>query len=195
MNFASQVNIWGSTDAIRNWKFCMSSRSKNIGYRILILLNRHWRSCTMASQIRMKCFSSSIIIQYGHKRCLTSVLLYRPRSISKGFLLTFCINPFCTGVLNAVSAIFFKSSLNIIVNFLLKFVGFELNFLNFKHDTFSLSHLNLMAIGLTVTKPSANKCRSLCKLMSNSMHANLEQTNDGIAMKLRYRRQEWVSQS
>ena len=116
-------------------------------------------------------------------------------SFSVQNILTFCINPFCTGVLNAVSAIFFKSSLNIIVNFLLKFVGFELNFLNFKHDTFSLSHLNLMAIGLTVTKPSANKCRSLCKLMSNSMHANLEQTNDGIAMKLRYRRQEWVSQS
>ena len=34
----------------------------------------------------------------------------------------FCINPFCTGVLNALSVIFFKSSLSIIVNFLLKFV-------------------------------------------------------------------------
>ena len=110
-------------------------------------------------------------------------------------ILTFCINPFCTGVLNAVSVTFFKSSLNIIGNFLLKLVGFKLNFLNFKHDTFSLSHPNVMAIGLTVTKPSANKCRSLCKLISNSMHANLGQTNDGIAMKLRYHWQEWVLHS
>ena len=105
-------------------------------------------------------------------------------------MLTFCINPFCTGVLNAVSVNVFKSSLNIIVNFLLKFVGFKQNFENFNHDTFSLSHPNFMAIGLTVTKPSANKCRSLSKLISNLMHANLGQTNDGIAMKLKYRRQE-----
>ena len=116
-------------------------------------------------------------------------------SFSVQNILTFCTNPFCTGVLNAVSVIFFKSSLSSIVNFLLKFVGFKLNFLNFKHDTFSLSHPNLMAIGLTVTKPSANKCRSLCKLINKSMHANLGQTNDGIVMKLRYHRQEWVSQS
>ena len=33
-------------------------------------------------------------------------------------ILTFCINPFCAGVLNTVSVIFFKSSLNIIVNFI-----------------------------------------------------------------------------
>ena len=52
-----------------------------------------------------------------------------------------------------------------------------------------------MAITLTVTKPSANKCRSLGKLISNSMHANVGQTNDGIAMKLKYHRQEWVSQA
>ena len=105
-------------------------------------------------------------------------------------ILNLCINPFCTGVLNAVSVTFFKSSLNIIGNFLLKLVGFKQNFLNFKHDTLSLSHPNFMAIYLIVTKPSANKCRSLCKLISNSMHANLGQTNDGIAMKLRYHRQE-----
>ena len=105
----------------------------------------------------------------------------------------FCIDPFCTGVLNAVSVMFFKSSLNIIVYFLLKFVGFKWNFLDFKHDTFPLSHPNFMAIGLTVTKPTANKCRSLCKPISNSMHANLGQTNDGIAMNSKYHRQEWVS--
>ena len=46
--------------------------------------------------------------------------------------------------------------------FPLKFVGFKWKFLNVKHDTFSLSHPNFLAIGLTVTKPSANKCRSLC---------------------------------
>ena len=105
-------------------------------------------------------------------------------------ILTFCINPLCTGVLNAVSVIFVKSSLNIIVNFLLKFDGFKCNFLNFELDTLSLSHPNILAIGLTVTKPSANKCRSLCKLISNSMHVNLGQKNDSIAMKLRYHRRE-----
>ena len=88
-------------------------------------------------------------------------------------ILTFCISPFCTGVLIAVSVTFFKSSLNIIVNFLLKFVGFRWNFLHFKHDRSSLSHPHFMAIGLTVTKPSANKCRSLCKLINNSVHAIL----------------------
>ena len=110
-------------------------------------------------------------------------------------ILTFCIKPFWTGVLNAVSVIFFKSSLNIIVDFLLKFVGFKLNFPNVKHDTFSLSHQNFMAIGPTVTNPSAYKCRFLCKVISNSIHVNLGQTDDGIAMKLRYHRQEWVLQS
>ena len=105
-------------------------------------------------------------------------------------ILTFCINPFCTGVLNAVSVTFFKPSLNIIGNFPLKLVEFKQNFLNFKHDTFPLSLLNFMAICLIVTKPSANKCRSLCKLISNSMHANLGQTDDGIAMKLKYHRQD-----
>ena len=66
-------------------------------------------------------------------------------------ILTFCINPFCTGVLIAISVIFFKSSLNIIVNFLLKFVGFKLNFLNFKHNTThdELFH-DLVAHGKTV---------------------------------------------
>ena len=59
----------------------------------------------------------------------------------------------------------------------------------------SISHPNFMAIGLTVTKPSAYKCRSLCKLISNSMYANLGQTNERIAMKLRYHRREWVLQS
>ena len=52
-----------------------------------------------------------------------------------------------------------------------------------------------MAIWPTVTKPPANKCRPLCKLVSNSMHANLGQANDGITMKLWYHRLEWVSQS
>ena len=33
-------------------------------------------------------------------------------------ILTFCINQFCTGVLNAVSFIFLKTSLNIIINFI-----------------------------------------------------------------------------
>ena len=33
-------------------------------------------------------------------------------------ILTFCINPFWTGVLNAISVMFFKSSLNVIVNFI-----------------------------------------------------------------------------
>ena len=46
------------------------------------------------------------------------------------------INPFCTGGLNAVSVFFFKSSLNIIVDFLLTFDGFKWNLLNFKLDTF-----------------------------------------------------------
>ena len=102
----------------------------------------------------------------------------------------FCINPFSTGVLNGVSVNFFKSSLNTIVNFLLKFDGFECNFLNFKLDTLSLSHPNSIAISLTDTKPSANECQSLCKLISNSMHANLGQTNDRIVMKLIYHRRE-----
>ena len=44
-----------------------------------------------------------------------------------------------------------------------------------------------MATGPTVTKPSANKCRSLCNLISNLMHVSLEQPNDGIAMKLTHR--------
>ena len=52
-----------------------------------------------------------------------------------------------------------------------------------------------MAIGRTVTKPSANKCRPLCKLVSNSMHVNLGKPNDKIAMKLRYHRLEWVVQT
>ena len=91
--------------------------------------------------------------------------------------------------------IFFKSSLNIIVNSLVKFDGFKWDFLIFKLYMFSYSHPNLMAIGLTVTKPSANKCRSLCKLISNSMHVNLWQENEGIAMKLRYHRLESVLQS
>ena len=43
-----------------------------------------------------------------------------------------------------------------------------------------------------VTKLSTNKCRSLCKLISNSMHVDLGQTNDGIAIKLRHHRLEWV---
>ena len=99
-------------------------------------------------------------------------------------ILTFCINPFSIGVLNAVSVIFFKSSLNIIINFLLIFDGFKWNFPNFKLDTLSLFHPNFMAIGHTVTKLPANKCRSLCELISNSIHANLGQANDRIAMKL-----------
>ena len=108
-------------------------------------------------------------------------------------ILTFCINPFCTEVRNAVNVIFFKSSLNIIVNFLLKFDGFMWNFQNFKLNTFSLFHPNFMVIGLAVTKPSANKCRPLCKLISNRMHANLGQTNDGIVMKLRFHRREYYN--
>ena len=68
----------------------------------------------------------------------------------------------------------------------MKFDGFKWNFLSFKPDTFSWSHPHFMAIGPTGTKPSANKCRSLCKLISNSMHINLGQANEGIMMKLRY---------
>ena len=109
-------------------------------------------------------------------------------------ILTLCINPFCTGCLNAVSVFFLKSSLNISVNFLVKFDWFKWNFLNFKPDTFSKPHPNFMAIGTTVPKQSATKCRLLCKLISNSMHVNLGQTNDGIAMKVRYHRKEWVVQ-
>ena len=44
----------------------------------------------------------------------------------------------------------------------------------------------------TVTKPSANKCRSLCKLISNSLHVNRRPIYDGFAMKLRYHKMEWV---
>ena len=57
------------------------------------------------------------------------------------------------------------------------------------------SSLNFMATSPTVTKQSANKCRSLWKLIGNSMHVNIGQTNDGIAMKVRYHRKEWVVQS
>ena len=106
--------------------------------------------------------------------------------------ITLCINPFCTGCLNAISVHFLKWTLNISVNFVVKFDWFKWNFLNFKLDTFTKPHPNFMAIGPAVTKQSANKCRSLCKLISNSMHVNLGQTNDGIAMKVRYHRKEWV---
>ena len=116
------------------------------------------------------------------------VFIFRAKCID------FCIDPLCTGALNAVNVFFSNHFLNIIVDFLLKFDGFKGNFINFTLDAFSLSHPNFTAIGLTVTKPSANKCRSLCKLISNSMQANFGQTNDGIAMKLRYRL-EWVLQS
>ena len=50
--------------------------------------------------------------------------------------LTFCISPLYTGGLNAVSVTFFQSSLNIIVNLLLKFDGLKWNFLNFKLNMF-----------------------------------------------------------
>ena len=49
-----------------------------------------------------------------------------------------------------------------------------------------------MAIGPTVTKISANKFWSLCKLIRNSMHVNLGYTNDGIAMKSKHDRLECV---
>ena len=93
--------------------------------------------------------------------------------ISGANILTFCINPFCSGGLNAVSIIFFQSSLNIIVNFLLNLDGFKWNFINFKHDTFSWSHPNYLTIGSTATKPSANKCRPLCMPIGNTIHINL----------------------
>ena len=37
-----------------------------------------------------------------------------------------------------------------------------------------------MAIGPAIAKPSGNKCRSFCKLISNSMHVSLAQTNTTI---------------
>ena len=52
-----------------------------------------------------------------------------------------------------------------------------------------------MAIDPAITKPWADKCWSLCKLINKSMHANLGQTNDTIAMKLGYHKLKWVLQS
>ena len=94
-----------------------------------------------------------------------------------------------------IYCIFSKSSLNTIVNILLRFDGFKWNFLNFKLDTLSLSHPKFMASGITVTKSSANKGRPFCKLISNSMHVNLGKTNGRIVIQLRYHRREWVLQS
>ena len=52
-----------------------------------------------------------------------------------------------------------------------------------------------MAIGPAITKPWADECLSLCKLISKSMHVDLGQTNDKVAMKLGYHRLKWVLQS
>ena len=111
----------------------------------------------------------------------------------------FCINPLCSEGLNALSVFVlfcfcfcFKSSLNIIVYPLVKFYGFKWNFLNFKVDKLPYSPLNFMAIWFTVTKPSVNKYRSLCELISNSMHVNLAQVSERIVVKLRFHRLDWV---
>ena len=45
--------------------------------------------------------------------------------ISFAKYIDFCINPLCTGGLNAVRVLLFKSSLNIIVNSLVEFNGFK----------------------------------------------------------------------
>ena len=66
----------------------------------------------------------------------------------------------------------------------MEFEGFRLNFSKLKLDTFSKSHPIFMAIGPTIMKPSAEQCRSLCKLISKSMQVDLSQTNDRIAVKL-----------
>ena len=52
-----------------------------------------------------------------------------------------------------------------------------------------------MAIGPAITKPWADKCLTLCKLISKSMHVNSGHANDRIAMKLGYHRLKWVLQS
>ena len=55
--------------------------------------------------------------------------------ISSAKWIYFLHYPFCTGGLNVASAMFFKSSLNVTINSLVKFNGFKWNFLNFKLDT------------------------------------------------------------
>ena len=52
-----------------------------------------------------------------------------------------------------------------------------------------------MAIGPDITKPWADKCLSLCKLINKSVYVNLGQANDRIAMKLGYHRLKWALQS
>ena len=101
-------------------------------------------------------------------------------------ILTFCINPFCTGVLNAVSVIlFFKSSLNIIVNF----IEWDLINSDVILETLFLTRcLNpvkkFMAIGLTVTKPFAKKCRPLCTLIGKCVHAKVMAAFSGTKINM-----------
>ena len=52
-----------------------------------------------------------------------------------------------------------------------------------------------MAIDPVITKPWADQCWSLYKLINKSMHANLGPTNDTIVMKLGYHKLKWVLQS
>ena len=50
-------------------------------------------------------------------------------------------------------------------------------------DTFSKLTQISWQLATLLTKPSADKCCLLCKLITNSMHVNLGQTSDGIAAK------------
>ena len=71
-------------------------------------------------------------------------------------ILTFCINPFCTGVLNAVSVIFFKASLNIIVNF----IEWDLTDSDEILETLFLTHcLNLVQISWRLASLVQNHSR------------------------------------
>ena len=87
-------------------------------------------------------------------------------SFSVQNILTFCINQFCTRVLNAVSVIFFKSSLNIIVHFI------ECNLTDSDEilETLFLTRcLNLLQISWRLASLLQNhlrkKCRSLCTVI------------------------------
>ena len=67
------------------------------------------------------------------------------------------------------NVILFKSSLNIIVNF----IEWDLTDSDEIIETLFLTRTNVMAIGLTVTKSFAEKCRSLCTLIGKCVHAKV----------------------
>ena len=87
------------------------------------------------------------------------------------YILTFCINPFCTGVLNAVSVIIlFKSSLNISVNF----IEWDLTDSYENLETLFLTRcLNLVQFFWRLASPFAEKCRPLCTLIGKCVHAKV----------------------